>query len=80
MSFRVVRQSKFRHVFGANEKREKCYDNIRSVDPVTMIIVIIAIIVISSTSAIHINFITSTKSITSSIMNLTSTRPSTGVS
>jgi len=29
MSFRVVRQSKFRHVFGANEKREKCYDNIR---------------------------------------------------
>lgn len=29
MSFRVVRQSKFRHVFGNNEKREKCYDNIR---------------------------------------------------
>lgn len=29
MSFRVVRQSKFRHVFGANEKREKCFDNIR---------------------------------------------------
>jgi len=29
MSFRVVRQSKFRHVFGANLKREQCYDNIR---------------------------------------------------
>ena len=29
MSFRVVRQSKFRHVFGANNKREQCYDNIR---------------------------------------------------
>ena len=25
----LFRQSKFRHVFGANEKREKCYDNIR---------------------------------------------------
>lgn len=29
MSFRVVRQSKFRHVFGSNLKREQCYDNIR---------------------------------------------------
>jgi len=29
MSFRVVRQSKFRHIFGANQKREQCYDNIR---------------------------------------------------
>ena len=29
MSFRVVRQSKFRHVFGSNSKREQCYDNIR---------------------------------------------------
>ena len=29
MSFRVVRQSKFRHIFGANMKREQCYDNIR---------------------------------------------------
>ena len=25
----MVRQSKFRHVFGANLKREQCYDNIR---------------------------------------------------
>ena len=29
MSFRVVRTSKFRHIFGANQKREQCYDNIR---------------------------------------------------
>jgi len=29
MSFRVVRQSKFRHIFGANQKRDQCYDNIR---------------------------------------------------
>lgn len=29
MSFRVVRQSKFRHIFGSNAKREQCYDNIR---------------------------------------------------
>lgn len=29
MSFRVVRQSKFRHVFGSNLKREQCFDNIR---------------------------------------------------
>lgn len=29
MSFRVVRQSKFRHIFGSNMKREQCYDNIR---------------------------------------------------
>ena len=29
MSFRVVRQSKFRHVFGSNQKREQCFDNIR---------------------------------------------------
>ena len=29
MSFRVVRTSKFRHIFGANNKRENCYDNIR---------------------------------------------------
>ena len=29
MSFRVVRQSKFRRVFGSNLKREQCYDNIR---------------------------------------------------
>ena len=29
MPFREVRQSKFRHVFGANNKREQCYDNIR---------------------------------------------------
>ncbi|TRY70535.1 hypothetical protein TCAL_12629 [Tigriopus californicus] len=29
MSFRVVRQSKFRHIFGSNLKREQCYDNIR---------------------------------------------------
>ena len=26
---RVVRQSKFRHVFGKGEKRDQCYDNIR---------------------------------------------------
>ena len=29
MSFRVVRSSKFRHVFGTALKREQCYDNIR---------------------------------------------------
>ena len=29
MSFRVVRQSKFRHVFGQAMKREQGYDNIR---------------------------------------------------
>jgi len=29
MSFRVVRTSKFRHIFGTNNKRENCYDNIR---------------------------------------------------
>lgn len=29
MSFRVVRQSKFRHVFGQAAKRDQCYDNIR---------------------------------------------------
>uniref|UniRef100_T1JJ26 Coronin n=1 Tax=Strigamia maritima TaxID=126957 RepID=T1JJ26_STRMM len=29
MSFRVVRNSKFRHVFGTPLKREQCYDNIR---------------------------------------------------
>ena len=29
MSFRVVRQSKFRHVFGQGSKRDQCYDNIR---------------------------------------------------
>nr|XP_040222066.2 coronin-1A isoform X1 [Anopheles coluzzii]XP_040222067.2 coronin-1A isoform X1 [Anopheles coluzzii]XP_040222068.2 coronin-1A isoform X1 [Anopheles coluzzii]XP_040222069.2 coronin-1A isoform X1 [Anopheles coluzzii]XP_040222070.2 coronin-1A isoform X1 [Anopheles coluzzii]XP_049463252.1 coronin-1A isoform X1 [Anopheles coluzzii]XP_049463253.1 coronin-1A isoform X1 [Anopheles coluzzii]XP_049463254.1 coronin-1A isoform X1 [Anopheles coluzzii] len=29
MSFRVVRSSKFRHVFGQALKREQCYDNIR---------------------------------------------------
>lgn len=29
MSFRVVRQSKFRHIFGSNLKRELCFDNIR---------------------------------------------------
>ena len=29
MSFRVVRSSKFRHIYGANMKREQCYDNIR---------------------------------------------------
>ena len=29
MSFRVVRQSKFRHVFGQTNKRDQCYDNIR---------------------------------------------------
>ncbi|KAI1292171.1 Coronin-1C [Halotydeus destructor] len=29
MSFRVVRSSKFRHVFGQPLKREQCYDNIR---------------------------------------------------
>jgi len=28
-SFRAVRRSKFRHVFGNLEKREKCFDNIR---------------------------------------------------
>jgi len=29
MAFRVVRQSKFRHVFGQGLKRDQCYDNIR---------------------------------------------------
>lgn len=29
MSFRVVRSSKFRHVYGSAMKREQCYDNIR---------------------------------------------------
>ena len=30
MAFRgVVRQSKFRHVFGQAQKRDQCYDNIR---------------------------------------------------
>lgn len=29
MSFRVVRTSKFRHVYGTSLKREQCYDNIR---------------------------------------------------
>ena len=29
MSFRMVRQSKFRHVFGKPLKKEQCYDNIR---------------------------------------------------
>lgn len=29
MSFRVVRSSKFRHVYGTAVKREQCYDNIR---------------------------------------------------
>lgn len=29
MSFRIVRNSKFRHVFGQPLKREQCYDNIR---------------------------------------------------
>lgn len=29
MSFRVVRTSKFRHVYGQALKREQCYDNIR---------------------------------------------------
>ncbi|XP_076306921.1 coronin-6-like isoform X2 [Tachypleus tridentatus] len=29
MSLRIVRQSKFRHVFGQPLKREQCYDNIR---------------------------------------------------
>lgn len=29
MSFRVVRSSKFRHVYGTPLKREQCYDNIR---------------------------------------------------
>jgi len=29
MSFRVVRNSKFRHVFGTPLKRDQCYDNIR---------------------------------------------------
>ena len=29
MSFRLVRQSKFRHVYGTGLKREQCYDNIR---------------------------------------------------
>ncbi|XP_015782496.1 coronin-6 [Tetranychus urticae] len=29
MSFRIVRRSKFRHVYGQALKREQCYDNIR---------------------------------------------------
>ena len=29
MSFRVVRQSKFRHVFGQSLKKDNSYDNIR---------------------------------------------------
>lgn len=29
MSFRIVRSSKFRHIFGQQLKREQCYDNIR---------------------------------------------------
>ena len=29
MSFRVVRTSKFRHIYGSNLKREQCFDNIR---------------------------------------------------
>lgn len=29
MSFRIVRNSKFRHIFGQSLKREHCYDNIR---------------------------------------------------
>ena len=29
MSFRGIRQSKFRHVFGQPLKRDQCYDNIR---------------------------------------------------
>ncbi|XP_042903245.1 coronin-6 [Parasteatoda tepidariorum] len=29
MSFRIVRSSKFRHIFGQPLKREQCYDNIR---------------------------------------------------
>ena len=29
MSFRVIRQSKFRHVFGQPLKKDQCYDNIR---------------------------------------------------
>lgn len=29
MSFRIVRNSKFRHIFGQPLKREQCYDNIR---------------------------------------------------
>lgn len=29
MSFRVVRSSKFRHVYGQALKKEQCYDNIR---------------------------------------------------
>jgi hypothetical protein len=29
MSFRIVRQSKFRHVFGTAKKREQCYDGVR---------------------------------------------------
>jgi len=28
-SSRIVRQSKFRHVFGQAAKRDQCYDNIR---------------------------------------------------
>ena len=29
MSFRLVRQSKFRHVYGTCLKREQCFDNVR---------------------------------------------------
>lgn len=29
MSFRIVRQSKFRHVYGQGGKRDDCYDGIR---------------------------------------------------
>ncbi len=29
MSFRIVRQSKFRHVFGKEVKKEECYDGVR---------------------------------------------------
>lgn len=29
MSFRIVRQSKFRHVYAQVHKKEHCYDNIR---------------------------------------------------
>eukprot|EP00039_Didymoeca_costata_P017985 m.331632 g.331632 ORF g.331632 m.331632 type:complete len:468 (+) comp16770_c0_seq1:2765-4168(+) len=32
MSFRVVRQSKFRHVFGKEHKKENCYDGIKVSD------------------------------------------------
>lgn len=29
MSFRIVRNSKYRHVFGQCAKKEQCFDNIR---------------------------------------------------